>query len=223
MSSEFAKLKKQVLEANLALKSSGLVVGTSGNASAIDREKGLVIIKPSGVEFEDLTVENLSVVDLDGKVVDGPFKPSVDTDSHLVVYRGRSDVGGIVHTHSPFATSFAVRGEQIEVLTTTHAALFGGPIPISDYAVIGEEEIGNEILRHIGDGSALLLRSHGVFTIGTNVQKAFRAALYVEESAEVNHIVLSRGPMSPLDPAVVDASREWYLHGYGQAQIGKGA
>lgn len=223
MASALSKIKREVLEANLALKSSGLVVGTSGNASAIDRESGLVVIKPSGVEFEDLTVDNLSVVDLEGSIVDGPFKPSVDTDSHLVVYRARADVGGIVHTHSPFATSFAVRGEPIEVFTTTHAALFGGPIPISDYAVIGEKEIGKEILRHVGDGSALLLRSHGVFTIGANVQKAFRAALYVEESAEVNHIVLSRGPMAPLEASTVAASRDWYVHGYGQSKVESGA
>lgn len=219
----FTELKKQVLDANRQLKSSGLVVGTSGNASAIDRERGLVIIKPSGVEFEDLTLENLSVVDLDGKVVEGQFRPSVDTDSHLVVYRAREDIGGIVHTHSPFATSFAVRGEPIEVFTTTHAALFGGPIPISNYAVIGEEEIGREILAHIGDGSAVLLRSHGVFTIGQTVQKAFRSALYTEESAEVNHIVISRGQFKPLDPETVLASRHWYLNGYGQSKISSGA
>lgn len=217
------ELRKEVLEANLALKENGLVVGTSGNASAIDRETNLVVIKPSGVEFADLTLENLSVVDLQGKVIDGPFNPSVDTDSHLVVYRGRKDVGGIVHTHSPYATSFAVRGEGIDVFTTTHAALFGGPIPISGYAVIGEEAVGEEILKHIGAGSAVLLRSHGVFTIGATVAKAFRAALYTEESAEVNHMALTRGPVSPLESAVVDASRDWYLNGYGQARIQSGA
>lgn len=223
MSDPLLDLRHAVLEQNLALKKNGLVVGTSGNASAVSREHGVVIIKPSGVEFDDLTVDNLSVVSLDGKVIEGPFKPSVDTDSHLVVYRERPDIGGIVHTHSPYATSFAARGEAIDVFTTTHAALFGGPIPISGYAVIGEEEIGWEIVKNIGDGSALLLRSHGVFTVGNTVEKAFRAALYVEESAHVNHLVLIRGNMAPLDSSVVDASRQWYLHGYGQTSIGKGA
>lgn len=223
MSSSLEQIKAEVLEANLALKRNGLVVGTSGNVSAIDRETGCIVIKPSGVEFEDLTLDNLSIVKLDGAVLGGPFKPSVDTLSHLVVYRARADVGAIVHTHSPYATSFAVRGETIDVFSTTHAALFGGPIPVSGYAVIGEEQVGQEILHHIGDGSAVLLRSHGVFTIGRNSDTALRAAMYVEESAEVNHLALIRGPVIGMSAEATQASRQWYLDGYGQSKQESGA
>jgi L-ribulose-5-phosphate 4-epimerase len=223
MSRSFSELKEKVLEANLGLKEAGLVAGTSGNVSGINENRDRVVIKPSGVEFSNLRKDDLSVVDLDGNIIDGPYKPSVDTASHLVVYRERLDVASVVHTHSPFATSFAARGESLRVLTTTHAALFGGPIPISDYAVIGEEEIGNEIIRHVGESSAVLLRSHGVFTIGSTIDKALRAAIYVEECAQVNHLSLSLGKVEWMPEDVVHAARNWYLSDYGQNPIGSGS
>lgn len=217
------ELRQRVWQANRDLATNGLVVGTSGNVSGRDPDTGHIVIKPSGVAFSDLAAEDLVVVDDHGEVLSGSLKPSVDTTSHCYVYRQRDDVGGIVHTHSPFATSFAVRGEDVPVLTTTHASLFGAPIPCSDYAVIGEEEVGMEIVRCIGDGSAVLLRSHGVFTIGVTAEKALRAAMYTEESAEVAHLSLLRGPVTPLDRQVVDASRSWYLTGYGQRPVGGGS
>lgn len=217
------ELRRRVWQANRDLATNGLVVGTSGNVSGRDPDTGHIVIKPSGVAFADLTAEGLVVVDDRGEVVSGSLKPSVDTASHCYVYRHRDDVGGIVHTHSPLATSFAVRGEDVPVLTTTHASLFGAPIPCSGYAVIGEEEVGKEIVRCIGDGSAVLLRSHGVFTIGVTPEKALRAAMYTEESAEVAHLALLRGPVPELDHQVVEASRSWYLAGYGQQPIGGGS
>jgi L-ribulose-5-phosphate 4-epimerase len=217
------ELKEIVCQANRDLSASGLVVGTSGNVSGRDETTGLIVIKPSGVAFDALTPADMSVVDDRGTVVDGPHKPSVDTLSHAYVYRRRADVGGIVHTHSPYATSFAVRGEEIPPLTTTHAALFGGPIPVSGYAVIGEEEIGKEIVANIGDCSSILLRSHGVFTIGATPAQALRSAIYTEESAEVAHHALTRGAVQSLDAATVGASRSWYLTGYGQTAVGDGA
>lgn len=216
-------LKELVCQANLDLFAAGLVVGTSGNVSGRDTETGLVVIKPSGVSFASLRPEDMSVVDLSGAVVDGPYKPSVDTASHLYVYRERSDIQGVVHTHSPFATSFALRGEAIPVLTTTHACLFGAPIPITSYAVIGGEEIGREITAHVGQGTSVLMRSHGVFTIGATPQRALRAAEYTEEVAEAAHLAMTRGPVEPMAPEAVRAAREWYLADYGQKPIGDGS
>ncbi|WP_167133134.1 L-ribulose-5-phosphate 4-epimerase [Paramicrobacterium chengjingii] len=217
------ELKHYVWKANLELQAHGLVVGTSGNVSARDVESGLVVIKPSGVSFNELTAEDMSVVDLHGAVVEGPYKPSVDTASHVYVYRHRSDIHGVVHTHSPYATSFAMRGEEVPVFTTTHAALFGAPIPVSEYAVIGEEEIGKEIVTHVGDGTAVLIKSHGVFTIGTDAQRALRSAQYTEECAEVAHLAMLRGEIKPLDDETIAASRSWYLKDYGQVPIGSGS
>jgi L-ribulose-5-phosphate 4-epimerase len=209
-------LRQQVLEANLALPKNRLVLWTSGNASARDPETNLVVIKPSGVLFDDLTAENLVVVDLDGNVVEGDLKPSVDTASHLYVYRHRDDVHGIIHTHSPFATSFAIRGEPLPIYTTTSAAVFGGAIPVSDFATIGEEEIGKEIVEKIGDNNAILMRSHGVFTIGKNVMSALKYSVVLEETAEVVHYALLRGDMSPLPGDVVERGYAVYKNTYGQ-------
>lgn len=216
-------LKELVCQANLDLLAAGLVVGTSGNVSGRDRDTGLVVIKPSGVPFASLRPEDMSVVDLLGARVEGPYKPSVDTASHLYVYRERPDVHGVVHTHSPYATSFALRGEPIPVLTTTHACLFGAPIPITSYAVIGGDEIGREITTHVGEGTAVLMRSHGVFTIGADPHRALRAAEYTEEVAEAAHLAMMRGPVEPMAPEVVRAAREWYLADYGQRPIGEGS
>jgi L-ribulose-5-phosphate 4-epimerase len=216
-------LKEIVCQANLDLLAAGLVVGTSGNVSGRDADTGLVVIKPSGVAFASLRPEDMSVVDLSGAVVDGPYKPSVDTASHLYVYRDRGDVNGVVHTHSPYATSFALRGEAIPVLTTTHACLFGAPIPITSYAVIGGEDIGKQITTHIGDGTSVLLRSHGVFTIGADPHRALRAAEYTEEVAEAAHLAMTRGPVEPMATQAVRAAREWYLADYGQKPIGVGS
>ena len=151
------ELRTQVCQANKELKNNGLVLWTSGNVSARDPETGYVVIKPSGVLFDDLTPEKIVVIDLEGKVIDGDMKPSVDTLSHLYIYKHRSDINGVVHTHSPYATSFAITGEPLEIYTTTSAAVFGGPIPVSDFATIGEEEIGKEV--GVG-GKEKVLRRH---------------------------------------------------------------
>lgn len=210
------KLRQEVWKANLDLPKNGLVKWTSGNVSGRDPETNLIIIKPSGVQFDQLKAEDLVVVDLDGNVVEGELKPSVDTASHLYVYRHRHDVNSIVHTHSPFATSFAIRGEPLPIYTTTAAAMFGREIPVSDFATIGEEEIGREIVEKIGDCTALLLRNHGVFTIGSTVNDALKATVILEETAEYVHYALLRGPLTPLPEETVKAGYEVYHTSYGQ-------
>ena len=218
-----AELRRQVWEANVALPKEGLVRGTSGNASGRDAATGLVAIKPSGVSFGGITPDDLVVVDEDGNVVEGRLKPSVDTASHLYVYRHRGDVMGIVHTHSPHATGFAIRGEPIGVYTTTAAAIFGGEIPVTDAAVIGEEEIGEQVVAHVGDRPAVLVRHHGVFALGDSPGSALRAAVYVEEEAEAVHLALLHGEPVQLDGSIVAEARAWYLADYGQAPRAGGA
>lgn len=210
------ELREMVYQANMALPANDLCRWTSGNASGRDPETGLVAIKPSGVQFAELTPSNLVVVDVDGTVVEGDLNPSVDTASHLVVYRERDDVGGVVHTHSPYATSFAVRAEPLPIYTTTAAAQFGGEIPITDFATIGEEEIGREIVAHIGTSTAILVKSHGVFTIGASAMEALKSAVLLEEAAEVSHLALLRGPVAALAPDVVRRGYEVYHATYGQ-------
>lgn len=210
------ELREAVWEANATLPKAGLVKWAQGNASGRDPESGLIGIKPSGARLDLLRPEEIVIVDPDGAVIEGKMKPSIDTASHLYVYRQRADVHGIVHTHSPHATSFAVRGRPIPVCTTTAAALFGGCIPISGFAVIGEEDIGREIVSGIGGGSAILMRSHGVFTIGASPREALKYAIYVEEEAEIVHLAQLHGELSALDKPVVDEARRMYLEDYGQ-------
>lgn len=209
-------LKELVCRQNKALAENGLVLWTSGNVSARDKETNYVVIKPSGVLFSELTPESMVVVDLDGNKIEGKMHASVDTKSHLYVYRHRSDVNGIVHTHSPYATSFAVSGIPLEIYTTTSAAVFGCRVPVSDFVTIGEEEIGKQIVEKIGDGEVILIRNHGVFTIGTNSEKALKNAVVLEETAQAVHYAMCRGNITPLSDETVKRGYEIYHRTYGQ-------
>jgi L-ribulose-5-phosphate 4-epimerase len=142
-------LREEVYKCNMLLPATDLVKMTSGNVSGRDPETNLIVIKPSGIAYEKLTPENLVIVDLDGKVIEGELTPSIDTETHLVVYRGRPDVFGMVHTHSPYATSFAVLGKPIPPVTTT-CGLIGGGVPLGGFACFGGEAIGEEILKVMG-------------------------------------------------------------------------
>lgn len=210
------QLKELVCQQNKSLVDSGLVLWTSGNVSARDRETNYVVIKPSGVLFSELTPDKMVVVDLEGNVIEGDLRPSVDTKSHLFVYRHREDVFGIVHTHSPYATSFAISGEKLKIYTTTSAAVFGGDIPISDFVTIGEEEIGNEIVNKIGENNAILIRNHGVFTIGETSEKALKYAVVLEETAQSVHYAMCRGKIEPMAAELVQRGYDIYKTTYGQ-------
>lgn len=210
------ELKKEVCELNKQLVKNKLVMWTSGNVSARDPETGLIVIKPSGVLFDELTPNKMVVVDLNGEVIEGSLKPSVDTASHLYVYKHKENVNGVVHTHSPYATSFAVRGEPLPIYTTTSAAVFGKEIPVSNFAYIGEDEIGKEIIENVGDSPAILLRSHGVFTIAKDALSALKYAVILEETAEVVHLSLLRGKIEQLPSEVVDKGFNIYKETYGQ-------
>jgi L-ribulose-5-phosphate 4-epimerase len=210
------KLRREVCAMNLELPKQGLVTWTSGNVSGRDPETGYVVVKPSGVRYEDLTPENMVVVDLAGRVVEGPLRPSVDTATHLVVYRERADVGGMVHTHSPYATSFALLGLSIPVYLTAMADEFGTAIPCGAYCQIGGEEIGREIVRSIGASPAILIKSHGVFTIGPSPTAAVKAAVMAEDVARTVHLAMLLGKPKPILDDEVERAHRVYVENYGQ-------
>ncbi len=210
------KLREQVWRLNLELPRNGLVTWTGGNVSARDPETGLVVIKPSGVRYEELRPEHLVVVDLAGAQVEGDLKPSSDTASHLYIYRCRPDVGGVVHTHSPYATAFAALGRPIPVYLTAIADEFGGPIPCGGFALIGGEQIGQVVVESIGDSSAVLLKNHGVFTVGKTGEAAVKAAVMVEDVARTVWLALQIGQPDEIPADLVAKLHNRYTHVYGQ-------
>lgn len=209
-------LRQQVWKLNLDLPKNGLVAWTSGNVSGRDPETGCVVIKPSGVKYEDLRPEQLVVLDADGKVIEGDLKPSSDTASHLYIYRHRPDVGGVVHTHSAYATAFAALGKPVPVYLTAIADEFGGPIPCGGFALIGGEEIGKVVVESIGSSPAVLLKNHGVFTIGQNAEAAVKAAVMVEDAARTVWLALQLGLPDEIPAEDVARLHHRYTHVYGQ-------
>jgi len=192
------------------------VVWTGGNVSARDPETGLVVIKPSGIRYEELRPEHHVVVNLQGEVIEGTLKPSSDTASHLYIYRHRPEVNGIAHTHSPYATAFAALGRPIPVYLTAMADEFGGPIPCGGFALIGGEDIGRAVVESIGDSPAILLKNHGVFTVGPTAEAAVKAAVMVEDVARTVWLALQLGQPEEIAPEDVARLHHRYTHDYGQ-------
>jgi L-ribulose-5-phosphate 4-epimerase len=209
-------LKEEVCKLHMELPRNELVVWTGGNVSARDPESGLIVIKPSGVLYDELRPEDHVVVDAEGKVVEGKLKPSSDTQSHLYIYRHRKGVNGVVHTHSPYATAFAALGKEIPVYLTAIADEFGGSIPCAGFALIGSEEIGKQVVDNIGDSAAVLLKNHGVFTIGETPRAAVKAAVMVEDAARTVHLALQLGQPEEISPENVAKLHERYTSVYGQ-------
>jgi L-ribulose-5-phosphate 4-epimerase len=196
----------------------GLVAWTAGNVSARLPGTDLVVIKPSGLSYDELTPESMVVVDLDGTRLEGDLSPSSDTLAHLVVYRERPDVGGVVHTHSPYATAWAARREAIPCGLTAMADEFGGEIPLGPFARIGNEEIGHAIVTTLKDhrSPAVLMAGHGVFTIGKTAKAAVKAAVMCEDVARTMHLARALGPVPTLAPEDVDSLYARYQNVYGQ-------
>ncbi len=209
-------LREELWRLHLELPRNGLVTWTGGNVSARDPQTGYVAIKPSGVRYEDLRPEHMVIVDLNGQRMEGDLKPSSDTASHLYIYRHRPDINGVVHTHSPYATAFAALGRPIPVYLTAMADEFGGPIPCGGFALIGSEEIGRAALEAIGDSRAVLLKNHGVFTIGPTAEAAVKAAVMVEDVAHTVWIALQLGQPDEIPSEDVAKLHYRYTHVYGQ-------
>jgi L-ribulose-5-phosphate 4-epimerase len=195
-----------------------LVAWTAGNVSARIPGEDLFLIKPSGVSYDDLTPESMVVCDLDGNLVEGDLAPSSDTAAHAYVYRAMPEVGGVVHTHSTYATAWAARDEAIPCVLTAMADEFGGEIPVGPFALIGNDDIGKGIVATLSGhrSPAVLMRNHGVFTIGKNARAAVKAAVMCEDVARTVHIARAGGPLVPIAPGDIDALYDRYQNVYGQ-------
>jgi L-ribulose-5-phosphate 4-epimerase len=211
-------VRRNVAELHEELTRNGLVVWTQGNISERVPDSELVVIKPSGVAYADLSPEAMVVVDLDGNVVDGDLSPSSDTATHLYVYRELDWVGGVAHTHSAYATAWAARGEPIPCVLTAIADEFGGDIPLGPFARIGGQEIGQGIVDTLRDSRsrAVLMRSHGVFTIGADAREAVKSAVMCEDAARTVLLAHGLGPLERLSQDDIDALHDRYQNVYGQ-------
>jgi L-ribulose-5-phosphate 4-epimerase len=209
------ELREIVWKCNLELPKNDLVRMTSGNISGRDPGTGLVVIKPSGYSYEEMTPADMVVVDMDGVVVEGHLTPSVDTETHLYVYAHRPDVLGIGHTHSPYASSFAALGKPIPPCLTA-TAMLGGEIPLGKYVPIGGAAIGAEIVAEIGKARAIIMQNHGVFTIGNSPKQATKMAVEVEEIAKITHLAMLLGQPIVLTRAQLDQMDDLYTNLYGQ-------
>jgi L-ribulose-5-phosphate 4-epimerase len=209
-------IRHALVELHDELPRHNLVVWTGGNISARDPGTNLVAIKPSGVRYGALTAESMVVLDLDGNIVEGSLKPSSDTASHLYVYRHRPDVFGIVHTHSRYATAFAAVGRPIPVFLTAQADEFGGEIPCAGFSLIGDESIGALVVEGIGRSPAILLKNHGVFTVGPSAVAAVKAAVMVEDIAATVWAALQIGSPDVLPDDAVEQLHGRYSTVYGQ-------
>jgi L-ribulose-5-phosphate 4-epimerase len=211
-----AGLREQLAVLHEELPRNNLVAWTGGNVSARDPESGLVAIKPSGVRYGELTAASMVVVDLDGTIVEGRHAPSSDTASHLYVYRHRPDVHGVVHTHSRYATAFAAVNRSIPVYLTAQADEFGCEIPCAGFAFIGDDSIGRLIVDTIGPSTAVLLKNHGVFTIGNDAKSAVKSAVMVEDIAATVFMALQLGVPDEIPPDAVARLHDRYMNVYGQ-------
>lgn len=211
-------LREQVCTLHAELPKNNLVAWTSGNVSARDPESDLVVIKPSGIRFEDLRPENMVVVDINGNIVEGDYKASSDTASHCYIYRYMPKVYGVVHTHSRYATAFAVVGKSIPCITTAMADEFGGEIPLGGFALIGGEEIGEQVVKalHGSRSPSCILQNHGVFAVGKDAESAVKAAVMTEDNAAIVWLAMQLGAPIPLDPNDIDKLNYRYQNVYGQ-------
>jgi L-ribulose-5-phosphate 4-epimerase len=211
-------LRAEIAALHAELPRNDLVVWTAGNVSARVPGADLLVIKPSGVSYDELTADTMVVTDLSGVLVDGDLSPSSDTAAHAYVYKHMPHVNGVVHTHSTYATAWSARGEAIPCVLTAMADEFGGEIPIGPFALIGDDSIGRGIVETLAGhrSTAVLMRSHGVFTIGTSARAAVKSAVMCEDVARTVHIARQLGTPLPIPQADIDSLYARYQNVYGQ-------
>ncbi|MFD1936295.1 L-ribulose-5-phosphate 4-epimerase [Nonomuraea mangrovi] len=211
-------MRKTVCDLHAELVRNSLVAWTAGNVSGRIPGEDLFVIKPSGVSYDELTPEAMVVCDLDGNLVEGDHAPSSDTAAHAYVYRHLPEVGGVVHTHSTYASAWASRNEPIPCVLTAMADEFGGQIPVGPFALIGDDSIGQGIVETLSGARspAVLMRNHGVFTIGKDPKAAVKAAVMCEDVARTVHIARQLGEPLPIPQADIDRLYDRYQNVYGQ-------
>ncbi len=212
------ELRATVASLHSELTRYGLVAWTAGNVSARVAGTDRMVIKPSGVSYDELTAGNMIVCDLDGNVVEGALSPSSDTAAHAYVYRSMAEVGGVVHTHSTYASAWSARGEAIPCVLTAMADEFGGEIPVGPFALIGSDDIGKGIVETLSGhrSPAVLMQNHGVFTIGASARDAVKAAVMCEDVARTVHIARQLGEPIPIPADDIDRLWQRYQNVYGQ-------
>jgi L-ribulose-5-phosphate 4-epimerase len=218
MHNTVADLRTQVAALHSELTRNNLVVWTAGNVSARVPGEDLLVIKPSGVSYDELSADAMVVCDLDGNLVEGDHQPSSDTAAHAYVYRHMPEVGGVVHTHSTYATAWAARGEAIPCVLTMIADEFGGDVPVGPFALIGDDSIGRGIVETLRESrsKAVLMRNHGPFTVGKDAHSAVKTAVMVEDVARTVHLSRQLGEPVAIASADVDALYDRYQNVYGQ-------
>jgi L-ribulose-5-phosphate 4-epimerase len=209
-------LRKQLVELARQMLALGLVTGTAGNLSGRLPGEEVVLVTPSGVDYETMRPEDLVAVDLDGKPVGNRLKPSVDTMNHVAIYRARSDVGAVLHTHSPYAAAFSTLHREIPPLITEAAGYLGGAVRVTEYIPPATPEQASRVATGLGEDRAVLLPNHGVMAVGENPRKAFHAAVSVEESARVAFIAIQLGEPRQVSDSEVRRMNDFIHRRYGQ-------
>lgn len=221
VSATIKEIRQQVADLHAELPRNELVIWTAGNVSARVPGEDLLVIKPSGVRYEDITADNMVVTDLEGNLVEGDLSPSSDTAAHAYVYKHMPHVGGVVHTHSTYATAWASRAEAIPCVLTMIADEFGGEIPVGPFALIGDDSIGQGIVETLSGhrSRAVLMQNHGVFTIGKDAKDAVKAAVMCEDVARTVHIARQLGTPVPIAQEHIDSLFARYQNAYGQEPV----
>lgn len=195
---ELKEKKRMVLEYAKKGYQEKLMAGTSGNMSIYDREHGLMVITPSSVDYETMSLEDIMVITLDGEIVEGIHRPSSEWRMHSVIYREKTEVNSVVHTHSPFATSYAVSHEKIPVILVEMIPFLGGNIGVADFAFPGTPKVGEHALSALKERNGCLLANHGVLAVGPSLEKAYIRAVYIEDAARIYHYAKGNGQVIPV-------------------------
>ncbi|HET7012098.1 MAG TPA: class II aldolase/adducin family protein [Anaerolineales bacterium] len=218
------ELRQQVVDVARQLVRDGLIHGAQGNISALDRETRLIVITPSAVPKASLTVEDIGIVDPNGHLVEGRWKPTSETPMHTIFYRERADVGAVVHSHAPYATAYGLQSDPLPVVLIEAAGCLGGQVPVAPYRRPGTDDVARIALETAAGGAAVILANHGLLTVGDSLARAYEASLAVEMTSRLVLLVRSAG-LQPavLDPTEVAAIRHGYLHAYCKTAVGETA